>query len=160
VFEPVDSSGMQSALPKTEQPSESLAHRPARCCVDERLSPGPALRSLVTLLRKLRYVPRSCQYRSNKIDVTSKFPYMLSHIFDTLSILIDAKTFCGSISPEKELLQHADYRRLFVWLSLSAPTRLGCAGDRETFPAAHAIPPGAVSHGVVQQYSAVSIQPG
>ena len=109
---PVDSPGMRSALPETEQPSESLAHRPARCCVDERLSPGPALRSIVTLLRKLPYVPRSCQYRSTNIDYVSNFRYMLSDIFDTLSILIDTETFCGSIPPGKGPLQYADYRRL------------------------------------------------
>ena len=85
---------------------------------------------------------------------------IIANIFDTLSILIDAKTFCGSISPEKELLQHADYRRLCVWLLLPAPMRIGRAGGRESFPAAHAISPGAVSHAVGRYHSVDAIQSG
>ena len=100
---------------KDGTPSEKPDHLSASCRIDDRLSARPARWNLVTLLRILRHVLRSCRYRSTIIDYVSKLPYVLSDIFDTLSILTDAKTFCESISPEKELLQHADYRRLCVW---------------------------------------------
>ena len=160
ICEPVESKGTQSAIPATGQPSENLAHRRTRCCIDERLSPGPALRRLVTLLRKLRNVPRSCHCRSTNIFYVSTFLYIISNILDSLSILFDTKTFCESISPGKDPLQHTGYRRLSVWLVLPAPTRYCYAGGREALHVAHAMPPGAVSHGLVQLYSTLSIRPG
>ena len=120
----------------------------------------PALRRFVTWFRKVRYIPRSFQYRSTKIDIMSDYPYMLSDIFDTLSILIDTETICGSISPGKDPLQRTDDRRHSVWLLLSAATRYCCPGGRETFRAARTTPLGVMSHGLVQRYSTVSIRPG
>ena len=55
--------------------------------------------------------PLSCRCRLTIIEYVSKLPYVLSDIFDILSIFIDTETFCGSVSPGKELLQHADYHR-------------------------------------------------
>ncbi len=72
----------------------------------------------MTLLRILRYVPRSCLGRLAIIEYVSELPYVLSAIFDTLSILIDTVTFCGSVSPGKEQLVLADKRRLYGWLLL------------------------------------------
>jgi hypothetical protein len=90
----------------------------------------------------------------------SDIPYMLSDNFDTLSILIDTETLCGSISPENDPLQRTDDRRHFVWLLVSAAKRYCCPGGCETFRAARTTPPGAMSHGLVQRYSTVSIRPG
>ena len=43
----------------------------------------------MTLLRILRYVPRSCLGRLAIIEYVSELPYVLSAIFDALAILVD-----------------------------------------------------------------------
>ena len=138
----------------------NLNHQSASSYVDERLTYELAFSSSAPLLGTLRYIPRSCQYRSMNIDIMSAFLYMLSLLFDTLSILIDTETLCGSVSPRKDPLQRTDNRRHSVWLLLSAATRYCCPRGCETFRAARTTLPGAMSHGLVQRNSTVSIRPG
>lgn len=143
-----------------EQPSESLHHPSAGCSVNAAQHRTPLSEVCNFFLWIWRHVLRSCLYTSTIIDCLSIIPYSLSTIFDILSILVDTKTFCGSVFPGKKQLGHADYHRICGWVLLSSPTQRGCGGGREMYLTAHAISRGAVSHGLVQCHSADAIQSG
>ncbi len=158
ICEPVESTGMQSAIPATGQPSENLDHRSASYCVDDRLSSRPALWSLVILLGMQRHAQRSSRHRSAIIDYWSIILDSLSVIIDTLSILIDKGAFCGSVIPGNQQFGRADDHRLCRCELLSSSTRRKSEGGRQMYPAAPPISPDDVSHGLVQRHSVDAIQ--
>ena len=123
ICEPVESTGVQSAIPATGQPSETLNYWSTSNSVDDRLACIPALWSLLILLAIQRHAPRSSRHRSAIIDYWSILLDSISIIFDTLSILIDKEAFCGSVFAGYEQFGRADDHRLCRCQLRSSSTR-------------------------------------